>query len=194
MAIPWPQVFSEYLNLLKVALLDLLTLTRTGCAAPISFYNNLVITLAMFGVGCAVGFMALVLFDRRQRQAELRLHGAVTHAVQNMARAQRAVDAFTHGSTGPTQARAVEPTRSAGATQSAAGAWKLLRGQRAGAGTSLSVDTAHDDSTAAQRRRPSLLRRSVYALSEAPASLRRMRWGRVFKTMAMFWTLCYPGT
>ena len=46
-----------------------------------------------------------------------------------------------------------------------------------------------------RRRRSSLatVQASLAVTAAMPSSLRRVRWAQVFKMLAMFWTLCYPG-
>lgn len=139
MSIPWPDVFATFLNTLKVAMLDLLTLTRTGCATPLNFYDNLLITLCLFAGGSAFGFVVLVVMDARQRRADAELHAQASAAAARMA----------------------SPTA-----------------PKAGVG---------------RQARQSVVQSAVEMAAEIPASMRGMRWGRVFKSLALFWTLCYPG-
>ena len=61
-------------------MLDVLTLTRTGCATPLTLYDNLLITLAMFVGGSIFGFIALVVLDARNRNKELELHNTIADA------------------------------------------------------------------------------------------------------------------
>lgn len=49
LTVPWPPVFSSFLNSMKVALLDLLTTTQAGCAAPMTFYDGFGLTMGIFG-------------------------------------------------------------------------------------------------------------------------------------------------
>ena len=163
MSIPWPQMFSEFLNLLKVALLDLLTLTRTGCATPMSFYANLMVTLFAFAGGSILGFAVLVAVDMRHR-----------HQAAVLRRTLQAV----------VNANTILPRM------------KRSRGQRGKLANSLAHSGAGSGATSQpvrQPRRQSVVQSSLEVASELPSSLRSMRWGRVFKALGVFWTLCYPG-
>ena len=180
MSIPWPTLFSVYLNLLKVAMLDVLTLTRTGCATPLTLYDNLLITLAMFVGGSIFGFIALVVLDARNRNKELELHNTIADA-------QRAL-----------QATGLGVTRAAGRRQRAQRTVRSSHKLRQGDGDSVPKSVQENGrgtqrARRASQRRMSMLEVSAATVLEVPNSLRRMRWGRVFKTLALFWTLCYPG-
>ena len=158
MSIPWPDVFATFLNTLKVAMLDLLTLTRTGCATPMTFYDNLLVTLCLFAGGSAFGFVVLVVMDARQRRSDAELHKQATTAMRTL---------NPHTFTQPTVAAVTAAAR-----------WRARTTRR----------------ETARQPRQSLVQSTVNVASEIPSSLRGMRWGRVFKSLAVFWTLCYPGS
>jgi hypothetical protein len=46
--IPWPTSFSAFLDVLKLFLVDLITLTKANCAQPINFYASLTMVLLVF--------------------------------------------------------------------------------------------------------------------------------------------------
>lgn len=166
MSIPWPAVFSEFLNVLKVALLDILTLTRTGCATPLSFYGTLLITLTMFAGGSLFGFVVLVAADAAQRRKERQVHEAIQAAVSRTSSynvsARRSRQTPTHV------------------------------GQESG-GFHDQDAPVESQRRKRQPRRESVVMASLATAVAMPKSLMSMRWGRVFKSLALFWTLCYPG-
>ncbi len=49
--IPWPQSFSAFLDVLKVFLVDFITITKTNCAKRLDYYQGLLLTLLLFKVG-----------------------------------------------------------------------------------------------------------------------------------------------
>ncbi len=55
--IPWPQSFSGLLDVLKVFLVDFITITRTNCAARLNYYQSLLLTLLLFKVSSVAGVL-----------------------------------------------------------------------------------------------------------------------------------------
>ena len=154
-------------------MLDLLTITRTGCAAEMDFFTNLVITITVFVGGSLVGFVVLVTKDAVGRRREAGLHAVLSAAV-------RATHQGRAPSARQSQARpsGESPTGGSGMHVIGVGATTGSRTPRASGRPS---------------RRASMLQVTAGTVAAMPASLLRMRWGPVFKTLALFWTICYPG-
>lgn len=64
-SVPWPTLFAESLDYMKVFLLDVLTMLRTSCATPTSFYDNFFVTVVAFKVVACVIFFGLVIKKAR---------------------------------------------------------------------------------------------------------------------------------
>ena len=182
----------------QVALLDVLTLTRTGCATPLTFYDSLEITLAAFVGGSLIGFVGLVYMDARTRRKNREVHEAAAAAMQRAmsspAAGRIALTATRSRSTRGSRGNALRlhPSRaSSGSDAVAAGA---------GAGTSAGGDGGNQGEAGAgagarpvKQRRGSVLD-TLMTAREMPRSFKKMHWGQVFKSLALFWTLCYPGS
>ncbi len=52
--VPWPQVFSDFLDIMKLFLVDVVTLTRAQCAAYMTYFSSLVLVLLLFKVVVAL--------------------------------------------------------------------------------------------------------------------------------------------
>ena len=188
--IPWPASFAAFLNLLKIALLDVLALTRTGCATPVDFYTSLLFTLLAFGGGTALAFAVQCVADRRKR-GKLLLH----HRLQRAAKAtsmQRASSGRSNASSG---------ARSVGS--GGGGSPRKKQQRRGGVVASPSFNKRQAKAAAAAAtsmaaaslslrwRHGSSRRRSTRTQQEV--ALTHTRWGRVFKAVFFYWIVCYPG-
>lgn len=65
--IPWPPAFDAFLGALRVALMEVLKLTRFSCAEQISFYDSLVFTLLGFKILFAA-VVALLIAEKALRK------------------------------------------------------------------------------------------------------------------------------
>lgn len=171
--ITWPEAFEETMNSFKVAMLDILTLTRASCAAPMSFYDSFTVTLVLFIGFSVAGIVGMTWHDgkmRRQEQLEL----------DNMLRPGRTRDNSSDSG--------VELS--------------VMRPSTDGSGDGVAPLATHPRSPARRAPRPSRGSRRRSTLARMPsasrvvemrASLQSLRWSRVFSALSMFWLLCYPG-
>ena len=184
----------------QVALLDVLTLTRTGCATPLTFYDSLEITLAAFVGGSLIGFVGLIYMDARTRRKNREVHEAAAAAMQ------RAMSSPTAGRIALTATRSRSTRGSRGnalrlhPSRASSGSDAVAAGGGAGAGTSAGGDGGKQAEAGAgagtrpvKQRRGSVLD-TLMTAREMPRSFKKMHWGQVFKSLALFWTLCYPGS
>lgn len=137
MSVPWPTSLRDFFDSMKVAMLDLLTLSRASCAAPMSFWDSFGVTMGLFVGASILGVMALACSDARKLRQE---------------REQEQRDR---------EAQAV--------------AVAALQGGRS------------------RRRRRSSIAVAGRQVVDSTISVRHLRWGRVFRSLSMFWLLCYPG-
>ncbi len=50
--IPWPSVFLQFLNILKLFLIDVISITRANCAQPMTYFQSMATLL--FGIKVAI--------------------------------------------------------------------------------------------------------------------------------------------
>lgn len=160
------------MNAMKVAMLDVLTLTRASCAAPMTFYDSFAATMGLF-VGLSVaGIFGLAWWDGRQRRARRR---SLQHSAPAL---PMDMTALPH------------PIAGRRSTESSA-----PRSPRDSAQESSAVVASRPSRVAAQRRRRSSMAvvADVTGVADVHEGIKRLRWTRVFASMSMFWLLCYPG-
>lgn len=187
--INWPTVFEDAINAMKVAMLDVITITRAGCAAPMTFYDTyaadagpLVRAVSAHSGNCCapdrfgatmgifvglsiVGVAGMVWLDSRRRKAE------------RLALRTRLAPKTRRSTRSPSSRRVARPSLKAGARSS----HRLAR------------PSVMPAATPARRRSTLAVLADNAGLSDVNESLKRLRWPRVFSAMSMFWLLCYPG-
>jgi len=132
-----------------------------------TFFDSFTVTLMIFVGGSVFGFAVLVVMDVRARWTEARLHTTIAKTMLGSHHPRSAPQS-------PSQAPTTLATLAAdGSSQSQSGELIAQRGRG--------------------RRRSTIAQFASTAAEAVPMSLRSMRWSRVFKKLALFWTLCYPG-
>ena len=98
-AIPWPPSFLQFMSSLRVFLVDVISITKANCAAPMDYYSSLLVLLLGLKIvllALAVGpLLARVVMSkrmggcwrrRRQHQQQQQRRGSSTRRASAMAR------------------------------------------------------------------------------------------------------------
>ncbi|MGB1141864.1 MAG: hypothetical protein ACPG1A_13260, partial [Halioglobus sp.] len=72
-AIPWPPLFADFLNTMRVFLIEAVSLTRASCAQPMTFYSSLAVTLVAFKVVLLIVVLGPVALHKWQQRGKPKL-------------------------------------------------------------------------------------------------------------------------
>jgi hypothetical protein len=82
--IPWPKVFSDFLDVMKLFMVDVITLTRAQCAAYMNYYTSLVVVLVLFKIVVFLVLLFAWAVPAARRYRRLRISkGAVPKAARS---------------------------------------------------------------------------------------------------------------
>lgn len=128
-----------------------------------TFYESFILAMVLFLGLSLVGIGMMVVRDIRQRKKE-----------RNAIEIQARLSAIAALSSGATRVSPTSPQGPAVTPQQASEQARARLQSRGGRGQTLFANT-------------------VDVVADVPTSLTRLRWTRVFRTLFLFWMLCYPG-
>jgi hypothetical protein len=162
-SIPWPSSFAALQNVLKLFLIDVISLSKADCASPVMYYKTLLITLLGFK---GIIFAAIAASYTLQR---LRNNRASTGRWCGKRRGGSGVAAsrLTKFSLGWTPVMRAAATSGAAAVSADSGSSRADRASRA-------------------------LRRRRSSLGMAVDVVRRVRWSALFRALFMILFIAYP--
>jgi hypothetical protein len=106
--IPWPTSFAAFLDVLKVFLVDVVTITRTNCARRMDYYQSLLVTLLLFKVAIVLVLMLSWLLPRTSHALQrLRRWYAVPTHLRSSSSRRRVRGGKPGGSPRPARRRSV---------------------------------------------------------------------------------------